>query len=131
MLHARNQLKLFHWQTSAYGAHVALGAAVDALGPQIDELLEVASSLDEDAVADMARYDTHKLRDWKSRASTRAYVLRIVDKLSTARDAAQGDTSLRAIAPLLDTIIAGLLRLAYLLRFDNTGRAPVRMQLQD
>lgn len=130
LLHVRNQLKLFHWQTSAYGAHVALGAAVDALDPQIDELLEVASPLDEDAVADMARHDTHRLRDWQSRAATRSFVLRVVEKLSAARDAAQEDATLRAIAPLLDTIVAGLLRLAYLLKFENPAREPVRMQKQ-
>jgi len=36
-----NQLKVLHWQTKAYGKHVAYGGAYDALDDLIDRFTEV------------------------------------------------------------------------------------------
>jgi len=119
LLHCRNQLKLFHWQTSGFGAHKALGDAVDALDEQTDQLLEVAFPLDKASVKSMASADTkHGYVNWKSRAATLKYVNAVIDKLKAAKTSYEG-TKLGPIVFIIDEIVGGLLRLAYLLKFDK------------
>lgn len=130
LLHFRNQLKLYHWQTSGYGAHTALGAAVDALDLQIDELLEVAQPLDAGAVKAMATtLPAAGYANWSSRGATIRAVKAEIAKLQDAKRA-YAATGLDAVTYLLEEIVGGLLRLAYLLKFDGRGhsaqRSPVR-----
>lgn len=40
-LNLHNQIKIYHWQTSSYAEHQALGEAYDKLGELIDEFVEV------------------------------------------------------------------------------------------
>lgn len=40
LLEAQNQTKLFHWQTSSYSEHVALGGLYDSLSESVDKFVE-------------------------------------------------------------------------------------------
>jgi DNA-binding ferritin-like protein len=131
LLHFRNQLKLYHWQTKGYGAHTALGAAVDALDTQTDELLEVADPLDARAVATMAtalpeaKLPASGYANWSSGGATARAVKAQIAKLQDAKRA-YAATGLDAVTYLLEEIVGGLLRLAYLLKFDGQTRSPGR-----
>ena len=126
LLHFRNQLKLYHWQTKGYGAHTALGAAVDALDTQTDELLEVADPLDARAVATMATaVPASGYANWSSGGATARAVKAQIAKLQDAKRA-YAATGLDAVTYLLEEIVGGLLRLAYLLKFDGQTRSPGR-----
>lgn len=123
LLHCRNQLKLFHWQTMGYGAHIALGDAVDSLDDQTDKLLEVAFPLDRAAVKTMAaiRDPAWRLTNWSSRAATVKYVNDKVARVERAKKDFKG-TKLDPVVFILDDVTAGLLRLVYLLKFDKKGK---------
>lgn len=41
LLTLHNQLKVYHWQTRSYAAHMAFGGAYDALTLLIDQFIEV------------------------------------------------------------------------------------------
>lgn len=131
LLHFRNQLKLYHWQTKGYGAHTALGAAVDALDTQTDELLEVADPLDARAVATMAtalpeaKLPAAGYANWSSRGATARVVKAQIAKLQDAKHA-YAATGLDAVTYLLEEIVGGLLQLSYLLKFDGQTRSPVK-----
>jgi hypothetical protein len=121
LLHWRNQLKLFHWQTAGYGAHVALGDAVDSLDEQTDKLLEVAFPADRAGVKSMASGKSHGYTNWVSRAATVKYLNDKIARLQGARDGLKG-TPQESVVFILDEIIGGLLRLVYLLKFDTKKR---------
>jgi DNA-binding ferritin-like protein len=131
LLHFRNQLKLYHWQTSGYGAHTALGAAVDALDTQTDELLEVADPLNDAAVKGMAtalpgaKLPAARYANWTSRGATVKAVNAEIAKLQDAKRA-YADTGMDAVTYVLEEIVGGLLRLVYLLQFDGQPRSPMK-----
>lgn len=121
LLHCRNQLKLFHWQTLGYGAHIALGDAVDSLDEQTDKLLEVAFPADRAGVKSMASERSHGYTNWVSRAATVKYVNDKIARLQGVKDGLKG-TPQESVVFILDEIIGGLLRLVYLLKFDTKKR---------
>lgn len=119
LLHFRNQLKLYHWQTAGYGAHKALDDAVTTLDGHTDKLLETAFPLDRKGVKTLASAAPRKgYADWTSRRATVAAVNAQIDALKAAKAAYKG-TSLDPLVYILEEIIGDLLQTVYLLKFNG------------
>lgn len=119
LLHFRNQLKLYHWQTAGYGAHKALDDAVTTLDGHTDKLLETAFPLDRAGVKALASAAPAKgYVNWTSRRATVAAVNAQIAALKAAKTAYKG-TSLDPLVYILEEIIGDLLQTVYLLKFDK------------
>jgi len=119
LLHFRNQLKLYHWQTAGYGAHKALDDAVTTLDGHTDKLLETGFPLDKAGVKAMASAGPSKgYVNWTSRRATMAAVNAQIAALKSAKGSYEG-TPLEPLVYILDEIIGDLLQLAYLLKFNG------------
>lgn len=119
LLHFRNQLKLFHWQTAGYGAHKALDDAVTTLDGHTDKLLETAFPLDRAGVKAMASAAPAKgYVNWTGKRATVAAVNAQIATLKSAK-AAYKDTPLEPLVYILEEIIGDLLQTVYLLKFNG------------
>lgn len=119
LLHFRNQLKLYHWQTAGYGAHKALDDAVTTLDDHTDKLLETGFPLDKAGVKSMASSGPKAgYVNWTSKRATVAAVNAQIAALKSAKEA-YTDTALEPLVHILDEIIGELLQLVYLLNFNG------------
>lgn len=116
MMTLRRQLKLFHWQTHAYGEHKALGDAVDSLDELIDKWVELCSGLFMETPKLAHALDSMSVHDMQKPGDARKQVAHALEHVLQARKDMNDKPDMLSLLPVVDDFANTLQRLAYLLR---------------